>query len=90
MQMGPSVSTGGQGYKMKWDPGTRQERERLGVMGVTECKVSSVKGRRTRRSLRLKGTLQSKPCNFLIDSGATGDFVSVAFIERHHLGSGCY
>ena len=89
MRMGPSVSTGGQGYKMKWDPGIRQERDRLGVVGVSECKVSGVKGKRTRRSLRLKGTLQGKPCDFLIDSGATGDFISVAFIERYHLDSGC-
>jgi hypothetical protein len=87
--MRPSVSTGGHSNNKEWDPGRREEKDRLGVIGVSEGKVKGMNSRRNRPSLKMKGTLQGKPCEFLIDSGATGDFVSSTFIERYHLDSRC-
>lgn len=35
--------------------------------------------------LKFNGTVSGRPAVFLIDSGASSDFVSEAFVQRHHL-----
>jgi hypothetical protein len=87
--MNSSVSTGGQKTMKLWDPGKEIHNERLGLVKVKIREVNSVVVKRTRRSFILKATLYGKPCKFLIDSGATGDFISTKFIERHRLNRYC-
>jgi hypothetical protein len=77
--MNLSVSTGGRTAMRKWDPG--KVKEKLGLVKNS--------GGRTFGSLKLNGTLYGKPCRFLIDSGATGDFVSSKFIKKNGLVKCC-
>ena len=37
----------------------------------------------TRRLIKFTGTLNGRPCAFMLDSGATGNFVSVSFVKKH-------
>ena len=40
---------------------------------------------RSRRLIHLQGTLHHSPCSCLVDSGASGNFVSSDFVRRHKL-----
>jgi hypothetical protein len=84
-----SVSTGGQHTMKSWDPGKVREKKSLGLMVVKKRVTNTVKYKRTARSLMLKGTVNGIACNFLIDSGASGDFISTKFIERNRLNKYC-
>lgn len=65
---------------------TKQGKQR---MGLVRLRVSRGEGKRSKASLRLRGRLMGNACSFLIDSGATGDFVSSKFIMKHHLQNRC-
>jgi uncharacterized protein with von Willebrand factor type A (vWA) domain len=81
---------GGRIKRKDWDPGL--ERERTGEkqkLGLVRLRISQSGGKGSNPSLRLRGELMRNACSFLIDSGATGDFVSWNFIRKHHLGNRC-
>jgi hypothetical protein len=45
--------------------------------------------RKTHPSIKIKGLLMGRPCVFLIDCGATGDFISSRFIQDNDLRAYC-
>ena len=67
---------------------SQKEEQRLGIIVLDRVEAIDEE-KLTHPSIRVKGVLAGKTCVFLIDSGATGDFVSSEFLHRHDLLGRC-
>ena len=75
---------------MNWDPGLGKERRpEKQKLGLVKLRASQGNMKGSKSSLRINGLILGQRCKFLVDSGATGDFISSKFIINHRLQSRC-